>query len=427
MAIVDNVALYALGYAAHESHPMRIDQYCLNTVQRKYPCSDCVDACPKHIAIDAKEINWHGCTNCNLCVTACPTQAIHESSASLDSALAAAGTAGDVVVVACERHKGQANVRAHCLCAIPWELIAALALKKPVVLKVKACRECENEELREGVHDLLGNLKRFFGSEEFKKRIFSRVPEGAVAGSGASKRSAFEGAMSTVKRGAEELLADEDEQRRVSHYRALLLEALQEMPEGERPKVTWLTLTEDGNCRGCEICSKMCPHGAIELRIPEYAADQKKKEIEREAKRHKMPGFASASSTGAASTSAAFTFGPVGSPAGSASTAKPTSKEIQEAKEAALAAVDAELAELQAQGVKPALVHDASRCTQCGLCYMSCPEENIGGWAEIASRDVPAKVEHPISVQLCEKCGRPFKPKAGETKCAACSRMNFLR
>ena len=34
MALVDNVALYALGYAAHESHPMRLDQYCLNTVQQ---------------------------------------------------------------------------------------------------------------------------------------------------------------------------------------------------------------------------------------------------------------------------------------------------------------------------------------------------------------------------------------------------------
>ena len=61
MALVDNVALYALGYAAHESHPMRLDQYCLNTVQRKYPCSDCADACPKNIDIAAKEISWRGC------------------------------------------------------------------------------------------------------------------------------------------------------------------------------------------------------------------------------------------------------------------------------------------------------------------------------------------------------------------------------
>ena len=423
MAIVDNVALYALGYAAHESHPIRLDQYCLNTIQRKYPCSDCVDACPKNIAIDAKEINWHGCTNCNLCVTACPTQAIHESSASLDSALANAGSAGDVVVVACDRYEGQANVRTYCLSSVPWELIAALALKKPVVLKVKACRDCENADLRDGVHDLLNNLKRFFGPEEFKKRIFSRVPEGAVAGSGASKRTALEGAMSTVKRGAEELLTDDGEERRVSHYRAILLEMLQEMPPADRPDVTWLTLTEDGNCRGCEICSKMCPHGAIELRIPEYEAEQKKRDIEREAKRRKAPGFSSAASKGAASTSAAFTFGPVGS----AATAKLSSKEIEAAKDAALAAVDAELAKAKAAGVAQAFVHDASRCTQCGLCYMSCPEENIGGWAEVATSEVPAKVEHSISVTLCEKCGRPFKPKADETKCAACGRRNFLR
>ena len=57
---------------------------------------------------------------------------------------------------------------------------------------------------------------------------------------------------------------------------------------------------------------------------------------------------------------------------------------------------------------------------------MSCPEENIGGWAEITTRELPAKVEHDLAVQLCEKCGRPFKPKADETKCTACSRVSFL-
>ena len=97
---------------------------------------------------------------------------------------------------------------------------------------------------------------------------------------------------------------------------------------------------------------------------------------------------------------------------------------LNEAKETALAAIDEELARNISRG--QAFVHDASRCTQCGLCYMSCPEENIGGWAEITTRELPAKVEHALSVQLCEKCGRPFKPKADETKCAACSRVSFL-
>ena len=147
MALVDNVCALRWAAAATKATSMRLNQYCLNTVQRKYPCSDCSDACPKSIDIAAKEISWRGCTNCNLCVTACPTQAIHESSASLDTALANAGSAGDVVVVACDQHKGQANVRAHCLASIPWELVAALALKKPVVLKVKACRECQNDDV----------------------------------------------------------------------------------------------------------------------------------------------------------------------------------------------------------------------------------------------------------------------------------------
>ncbi len=166
--------------------------------------------------------------------------------------------------------------------------MAALALKKPVVLKVKACRECQNDDLREGVHDLINSLKRFLARRNSRNAFIPVYPKGAC-GFWGIESTAFEGAMSTVKRGAEELLSDIDEQGRVSHYRAILLETLREIPEAERPEVTWLTLTEDGNCRGCEICSKMCPHGAIELRIPEYAAEQKRREVEREVKRRKMP------------------------------------------------------------------------------------------------------------------------------------------
>ena len=269
---------------------------------------------------------------------------------------------------------------------------SALDASTAVVLKVKACRECQNDDLREGVHDLISSLKRFFGPEEFKKRIHSRVPEGAHAGSGASKRTAFEGAMSTVKRGAEELLSDIDKQGRVSHYRAILLETLREISEEERPEVTWLTLTEDGNCRGCEICSKMCPHGAIELRIPEYAAEQKRREVEREVKRRIIPVIVEPSGSDS-SDEVSFTY--QAAPAGTSTQA------LNEAKEAVLAAIDEELARNISLG--QALVHDASRCTQCGLCYMSCPEENIGGWAEITTRKLPAKVEHGLAVQLCEK------------------------
>ncbi len=124
---------------------------------------------------------------------------------------------------------------------------------------MKACRECQNDDLREGVHGPDQQPEAlFFGPEEFKKRIHSRVPEGGRI-SGASKRTAFEGAMSTVKRGAEELLSDIDEQGRVSHYRAILLETLREILEGERPEVTWSTLTEDGNCAMRDLLENVPP------------------------------------------------------------------------------------------------------------------------------------------------------------------------
>ena len=155
--------------------------------------------------------------------------------------------------------------------------------------------------------------------------------------------------------------------------------------------------------------------GAIELRIPEYAAEQKRREVEREVKRRKIPVIVE-SSEDDSSDEVLFTY--QAAPAGTSTQA------LNEAKEAALAAIDEELARNISLG--QAFVHDASRCTQCGLCYMSCPEENIGGWAEITTRELPAKVEHDLAVQLCEKCGRPFKPKADETKCTACSRVSFL-
>lgn len=71
------------------------------------------------------------------------------------------------------------------------------------------------------------------------------------------------------------------------------------------------------------------------------------------------------------------------------------------------------------------LAHDASRCTQCGLCYMSCPQQNLGGWDDMRSSDVLAVKYNPIDVSACEKCGRLFKAEPGRTKCPACSHFRF--
>lgn len=72
------------------------------------------------------------------------------------------------------------------------------------------------------------------------------------------------------------------------------------------------------------------------------------------------------------------------------------------------------------------LVHDATRCTQCGMCYISCPEETIGGWGRLRTTVHDARVEFPLNVSYCEKCGKPFKPASNETRCTSCSRFRYL-
>ena len=409
MAIVDNVALYALGYWAHESHPVRIDQYCLNTVQRKTPCDACSQACPQHIAIDGKQIDWHGCTNCNLCISACPTQAIHESSASFDAFAALMDAPGDTAVLSCGRYDGRADLKVSCLAALPWELVAALALKKRVVLKVSPCKQCPDAGLYERVGELFSELKRFFGRDGFKERILPREPSDARAdrGAGAAKRTALEGAMSTVRRGAANLV---EEAPNVSHYRALLLDALESMPEAERPAVAWLTLIEDGACRGCEICSRMCPHHAIELRVPEHDEWERRRAEEKAAKKAKMAA------------------GRPWERKASAEAQEDAAAQADRSASAEASAAEGPDADAFEPLYHQELIHDASRCTRCGLCYVSCPEQNLGGWDEVTTSRLPALVEHEIHVEVCEKCGRAFKPaEEGQTKCPACNRMRFSR
>ena len=64
MALADDLAIYALGYYMHESHPVRLDHLCLNTVQRRNPCDICGTVCPKGLPIYESKPDWHGCINC---------------------------------------------------------------------------------------------------------------------------------------------------------------------------------------------------------------------------------------------------------------------------------------------------------------------------------------------------------------------------
>ena len=269
MALTDELAMYALGYYMHESHPLRIDGLCLNTIQRRTPCEICSDVCPKGLEIHKKKPNWHGCINCNLCVSACPTQAIHESSTNLSTVMSIMDAPGDYAILACDRFEGNADLRLACISSLPWEVLATLALSRRIVLRTKPCKDCPDPESVERLKGIIKHLREFFGPEGFKERFHTVPPKDGHASWGASKRQAFSSAFNTVKTGADRILSKDAP--KMSHYRAVLLDVLSAMPEEDRPELTWRTLEEDGDCRACEICSKICPHEAIEIRVPGYS------------------------------------------------------------------------------------------------------------------------------------------------------------
>ncbi|MBQ9067701.1 MAG: 4Fe-4S dicluster domain-containing protein, partial [Eggerthellaceae bacterium] len=276
---------------------------------------------------------------------------------------------GDAPVsFACGRTEEHGDVRCTCLATVPWDLAAAAALSNGVVLKADACKDCPHETLVERVKGLVRALKHFLGKERFSTCVFMHDQPDNMRASGTDKRLAFSRIAEGVAQGAETALSGQPTPN-MSCYRALLLDVLAgAQQQGEPIDVTWQTLTEDGSCRACEICTKMCPHHALELQIPGYTDN------------------------GAVDASGEET---------------PSSEEDKEV------------------GPNQWLIHDATKCTQCGLCYVSCPNENIGGWDNLASSHVPALRAWPIDVELCEKCGRPFKPKDGEVRCIACTRPMF--
>ncbi len=405
MALTDDFALYALGVAAQESHPMLIESRCLNHVQFKMTCDCCTDACPAGIELHGARIDWGACTNCNLCVTACPTGALAES-ASLARTLTAAipvredgeGNAAanspeadtaQVVTIACTRHSGPADIKLSCVASLSWEFAAMFALNGILVLKTSACRECPDAECRTRVHDLISELRRFLGPDEFTKRVMPKAParndgnaatsaktgaEAARKRAGSARRAALESATDMAKSAAVRLSEEGGDGRaaRLADRRGALLETIAAAPAHNKPLLHWQSLTVDDDCRGCTVCERMCPNHAITIRL---AGGNRQGDAQEKASSAEG-GIQDAADQAAAEPANAF-------------------------------------------------IHDASRCTQCGLCYMSCPEQAISDWETFTCDAVPALRTTPIHVAFCEKCGKPFKPKDGSVRCPACSRFRF--
>ena len=132
MGIIGNMLLS--GESA-SSRPVLLPDTCLNRKQNKYTCTVCEEVCPEKILTRelTGELKWYRCTDCGLCVSACPSRCFIPS-AQMQRVLTDTTHPGEAVVIACDREEELLKRKVLCLAGIPWELLAILTFFGDVVL-----------------------------------------------------------------------------------------------------------------------------------------------------------------------------------------------------------------------------------------------------------------------------------------------------
>lgn len=284
---------------AEQGNPFFSSARCMNRKQTKHPCRVCSQLCPEE-AIPGnpviQKIDWGKCTNCGICVTACPSRCFAPDLKTQKNLSAPAK--GGVAGFACYQAETEGSPRrVECLCAIPWEWLAALALRMQVVLYTGGCGSCQSEKCREQLEENLLQLRTFLGEERLGDRLILTDEPAMLkrmAGDAQMNRRDFFniftiGMKKTMAYGVSsvmpmpkddpakngftyrQLLADtvwQDYEQAVKRYRAA-----REMEDQEKACLEQARIPEYGvmlpdfneNCFGCGLCTKVCPQQALSI------------------------------------------------------------------------------------------------------------------------------------------------------------------
>ena len=262
------------------SHPALAAHCCLNRLQRRTPCTRCAEICPHGVfpLRPGEAVNWKRCTDCALCLAACPTRALLPSEP-VRRSLSELTSGRSPLRITCRQEEEAGDLRLGCLAAVPWELTAALALRGEVYFYTRACAACPHAKQKAQLAHQLAALRDFLGEERFVKQVrlidsaeaAPAVPEEADENRVVTRRALFSG----LKHRAERQLMKEAEKRlplllgeaeEPLAFRRLLSEAVKadrtRNPEARyEVKLPRYNL----NCFGCGICVAVCPHKALSI------------------------------------------------------------------------------------------------------------------------------------------------------------------
>ena len=264
--------------------------HCLNRRQTRHPCRACSQLCPGQ-AIPANpvtaRIDWTKCINCGLCITACPGRCFAPDT-KYQQAISAPENA-DVVAFACAHSDAPAmQQKVECLCGIPWEWLAALAMRTQVRLYVRNCETCPYTACRDQLTDNLMQLELFLGEAHFSKQVLladhADEMKAQQAAESMSRRQAFgifrRKATKTVALSVSGMMPkpENDPAKDALTYRRLLSNMIaadciarrkrskEENKPAQYPEYGILLPDFNKNCYACGMCEKVCPQKAMTIK-----------------------------------------------------------------------------------------------------------------------------------------------------------------
>ncbi|MEF9958455.1 MAG: 4Fe-4S dicluster domain-containing protein [Niameybacter sp.] len=255
---------YVFDKMTEQDHPTVDISHCMNHKQRKKVCTLCKTQCEANIyKRPGKVTDWNGCKDCNKCVVVCPSRAIASSKNTMTKLYQMIEQRGEKVWMSCTHNTQCESLKVPCLASIPWEFMAYLILQKQVILDVRSCQNCHQEEAVESLKQQLMQVMEVVGEACFSEHLILNLDEHEVEKVAYSRRELMGLFLKTSKKSVAKLVPDflgKEQHASGLWYRMLLHNQMSCMEQ----TFTWQVPQLTDCCWGCGLCEKICPQGALE-------------------------------------------------------------------------------------------------------------------------------------------------------------------
>lgn len=258
---------HVVSQALAEKHPTRDYDHCINRRQVKNPCLVCAEICPQKVYFGpgSQKTLFSQCSNCNLCVTACPSRCIASSASNVSAYLKLLRIPEETIYIASDGYEGDAHLRTGCFATLSWEYLACLGLERKVVFLTDSMPEPE-PDAGQIWQDTLTRLCLFFGEEEYQKRFsFSPDPHHADRQE-ISRRELFQKAGEEIRSHISSFAPSKGMMDGLL-YRHLLKSLLAHREE--QAPFGWVIPMISSSCKGCGVCTRLCPQQALTVKKEE--------------------------------------------------------------------------------------------------------------------------------------------------------------